>query len=261
MEGMNGDFMDKLEAISGELRKPLLRENVMTRVASGSKLSYIEGWHAIDEANRIFGFFGWTRQTDCKMVQESETKMGAAQKPGYRVGYTAKVTIYVHGVSRDGVGFGQGIDADLGKAHESAIKEAETDATKRALMTFGYRFGLALYDKEQENVEEVSVPKTQPKTSAPQTQPPVRQMEDKKPDFATRAELESLVALCRDLRVEDTKYIPSLCHYVLSGGQSGERKSATLTSQEVNSIKTTLNHEHGPMLIAQWKESLISGGK
>jgi hypothetical protein len=41
---------------------------------------------------------------------------------------------------------------DLGLAHESALKEAETDAMKRALMTFGNPFGLALYDKEQRNV-------------------------------------------------------------------------------------------------------------
>jgi hypothetical protein len=39
-----------------------------------------------------------------------------------------------------------------GEAHESAIKEAETDAMKRALTTFGNPFGLALYDKEQHNV-------------------------------------------------------------------------------------------------------------
>jgi DNA repair and recombination protein RAD52 len=32
------------------------------------------------------------------------------------------------------------------------LKEAETDAMKRALMTFGNPFGLALYDKTQENV-------------------------------------------------------------------------------------------------------------
>jgi hypothetical protein len=37
----------------------------------------------------------------------------------------------------------------LGDAHESALKEAETDATKRALTTFGNLFGLALYDKDQ----------------------------------------------------------------------------------------------------------------
>src|SRR5262249_13193550 len=32
------------------------------------------------------------------------------------------------------------------------VKEAETDAMKRALMTFGNPFGLALYDKDQTNV-------------------------------------------------------------------------------------------------------------
>jgi len=41
---------------------------------------------------------------------------------------------------------------DRGRAHEPAIKEAETDAMKRALMTFGNPFGLALYDKQQRQV-------------------------------------------------------------------------------------------------------------
>src|SRR3546814_4942354 len=40
----------------------------------------------------------------------------------------------------------------VGQAHESAIKESETDAMKRALMTFGNQFGLALYDKTRANV-------------------------------------------------------------------------------------------------------------
>ena len=38
-------------------------------------------------------------------------------------------------VIREGSGAGHGIDMDLGLAHQSALKEAETDATKRALMT------------------------------------------------------------------------------------------------------------------------------
>ena len=40
----------------------------------------------------------------------------------------------------------------VGDAVESAIKGAETDATKRALVLFGWPFGLALYDKERKNV-------------------------------------------------------------------------------------------------------------
>ena len=66
-----------------------------------------------------------------------------------------RVTVTAGGLPplvREGSGAGHGIDVDLGQAHESALKEAETDAMKRALMTFGNPFGLALYDKAQRQV-------------------------------------------------------------------------------------------------------------
>jgi hypothetical protein len=47
---------------------------------------------------------------------------------------------------------------DLGLAHESAIKEAETDAMKRALVTFGNPFGLALYGRSQRQVSGAPAP-------------------------------------------------------------------------------------------------------
>jgi hypothetical protein len=121
-------------------------------------LSYLEGWQVIAEANRIFGFDGWQRETiDVRCVSERERTIGQKQNPGWGVTYTCRVRITVgHAmgavVIREGTGAGHGIDADLGLAHESAIKEAETDAMKRALMTFGNPFGLALYDKEQREV-------------------------------------------------------------------------------------------------------------
>ena len=40
------------------LRHNLDHRSVRTREANGRKLSYIEGWYAISEANRIFGFDG-----------------------------------------------------------------------------------------------------------------------------------------------------------------------------------------------------------
>lgn len=135
------------------LDAPLDASNVKKREQAGRKFSYIEGWHAIAEANRIFGFDGWTRETvEIRSVSERERKIGPSQKDGWSVSYIAKVRITAHDVIREGVGSGHGIDADLGLAHESAIKEAETDAMKRALMTFGNPFGLALYDKQQTNV-------------------------------------------------------------------------------------------------------------
>lgn len=147
------------EEQKNELDKPLSRSAVKQREQGNSKLSYVEAWHVIAEANRIFGFDGWDRETiETKMVVERPRKIGRGQyeKDGWGVTYTAKVRVTVDGKFREGTGAGHGIDADLGLAHESAIKEAESDAMKRAFMTFGNPFGLALYDKTQENVADDS---------------------------------------------------------------------------------------------------------
>jgi recombination DNA repair RAD52 pathway protein len=45
------------------LRRSLNSRHVRTRVANGRELSYIEGWFALAEANRIFGFDAWSRET------------------------------------------------------------------------------------------------------------------------------------------------------------------------------------------------------
>jgi DNA recombination protein Rad52 len=143
-------------------------KHVKQRAQSGRNLSYIEGWHAIAEANRIFGFDGWTRETvDIRCVAEKPRKIGRDDRAGWGVSYIAKVRVQALGVVREGTGTGHGIDADLGAAHESAIKEAETDAMKRALMTFGNPFGLALYDKAQAGVGENTPPYEPPGDPAP----------------------------------------------------------------------------------------------
>jgi len=136
------------------LSAPLAASHVKEREQGGRRLSYIEGWLAIAEANRIFGFDAWHRETlDIRCVSESPRKIGkTAARDGFGVTYIARVRVTVGDIVREGTGAGHGIDADLGLAHESAIKEAETDAMKRALMTFGNPFGLALYDKDQRNV-------------------------------------------------------------------------------------------------------------
>jgi DNA recombination protein Rad52 len=141
------------EIQKAELAKPLNKSNVATRSQSGRNFSYIESWWAISEANRIFGFDGWTRETvEIRCISEREREVGRDKAQGWSVTYIGKVRITVDGVVREGCGAGHGIDRDLGQAHESAIKEMESDSAKRALMTFGNQFGLALYDKEQENV-------------------------------------------------------------------------------------------------------------
>ena len=141
------------------LSAPLDRAKVQTRSQAGRSLAYLEGWQAIAEANRIFGFDGWQRETIAvQCVSERERTLGSSNRAGWGVTYTARVRIRVGEVIREGSGAGHGIDADLGQAHESALKEAETDAMKRALMTFGNPFGLALYDKQQREVTSSATP-------------------------------------------------------------------------------------------------------
>ena len=132
-----------------ELEKKLDPKNVKARDQNGFKLSYIEGWHAIAEANRIFGFGEWSRDT---IELTENTQPTQNHNKNWIVSFRAKVRVDVNGCHRDGIGFGQGIAKDIHAAYESAIKEAETDAMKRALSTFGNQFGLALYDKAQANV-------------------------------------------------------------------------------------------------------------
>ena len=42
------------------LRRNPTSRHIRTREVNGSDLSYLEGWFAISEANRIFGFDGWS---------------------------------------------------------------------------------------------------------------------------------------------------------------------------------------------------------
>ena len=56
------------------LRRGLNSRHVRTREVNGRELSYIEGWYAISEANRIFGFDGWNRETvDSRCVRRGKT--------------------------------------------------------------------------------------------------------------------------------------------------------------------------------------------
>lgn len=144
------------------LEKKLDPRHVKPPTQFGPKGEYIEGWHAIAEANRIFGYGEWSYTvTECKCVSERPRPVGRDKKDGWGVTYTAKVMVEVDSVTREDVGAGHGYDVDCGSAHESAIKEAVTDALKRALRTFGNPFGLPLYDKTRENVG-VDEPKFDP---------------------------------------------------------------------------------------------------
>jgi hypothetical protein len=139
------------EAQTRLLSGKLSWRNVRIRQSRGQVLSYVEGWHVIAEANRIFGFEGWDRQTVwCECVWEDGRRDPKACTYAVRVRIRVRAGAGI--VCREGSGVGNGTGATLGEAHGNGLKEAETDAMKRALTTFGNLFGLALYDKEQAGV-------------------------------------------------------------------------------------------------------------
>ena len=78
------------------LSAPLDRAKVQTRSQAGRSLAYLEGWQAIAEANRIFGFDGWQRETIAvQCVSERERTLGSSNRAGWGVTYTARVRIRV----------------------------------------------------------------------------------------------------------------------------------------------------------------------
>ena len=125
-----------------QLNQPIDPKVVAFRKQGNMQLAYLESWYVINEANRIFGFDGWSSET---------IQLDCVQSDDFCVTYIAKVRVTVGDVIREGVGagHGKGERVNLGDKHESAVKEAESDARKRALMQFGSQLGLSLYDRSK----------------------------------------------------------------------------------------------------------------
>jgi len=123
-----------------QLNQPIDPKVVDYRQQGNMQLAYLPSWYVLNEANRIFGFDGWQSET---------VQLDCVQSDDFCVTYIAKVRVTIGDVIREGVGagHGKGKSVNLGDKHESAVKEAESDARKRAFMQFGSQFGLSLYDR------------------------------------------------------------------------------------------------------------------
>ncbi len=150
---MDDDYWGSVTPI---LEAPLSADAVKP-APKGKFGEYVEGLHSISEANRIFGFGGWSYViTRLEQVSEITT-----DKNQYRCGWMCTVRVNARGAEREGaaVGNGSGKPDNMADVIESAVKEAETDALKRALRSFGNTFGLALYEKDLSK-RQVEQPKT-----------------------------------------------------------------------------------------------------
>jgi len=137
-----------------QLRRPLDDTLVSERLTpTGDVLRYLEGWRAIEQANRIFGVERW----GAELVGPVEYRpLPGGRNRGVPGGvYTATVRVTVEGCaphSDVGVGVLAGPTAD---DHATAYKTAVTDALKRALRHFGDQFGNRLSAALEEPVPEL----------------------------------------------------------------------------------------------------------
>jgi hypothetical protein len=99
------DGVDRHE--SEKPKAKLDAKHVKTRISDGAALSYVEGWHAIAEANRIFGFDAWDRWTIITACVLSGQRGHA-----YAAAYAARVRVSMRAghivIIREGSGTGEG---------------------------------------------------------------------------------------------------------------------------------------------------------
>lgn len=155
---------EQRKALSQPLDPQLIKQRDDYQGGRKIKLSYIEGHTVKRHANEIFGFDGWDYQLDrvqevyCGDHLDRKTK----EVKGRKVVYTAQVRVKVGDLVREDVGYGSGYGQDDGDATEGAIKEAVTDALKRALVSFGDQFGLGLYGGSPSQVQRQQAAPPQP---------------------------------------------------------------------------------------------------
>lgn len=190
------------------LEEKLNSSYVSKRKQSGVSLSYLEGYHVIDEANRIFGFDGWSYfVSDIKVVGEQDVKIGAQKKDGTEVGVIATVEVCVSNdegsVTRQDVGFGSQRGTSHVSVYEMAYKEAVTDALKRALRSFGNQFGNALYDKTQKNVTEDSAKPVKGKSKSKKTSAKTKPKTSNEGGSKAPTQEKDFIKMIDDLKTEE----------------------------------------------------------
>ena len=134
-------------AVTQALAQPLDPALVSQRRGrAGRTFSYIEGHVAISEANRVFGYGGWGYEllADVTLREIENVDPGTGEVKLIRA-YSAPVRVTVPGAPpRTDVGF-HAVTEETPDGHETALKGAVTDGLKRALRSFGDRFGNGLY--------------------------------------------------------------------------------------------------------------------
>ena len=155
-------------AVVRALEEPLDPALVAHRKGRANKtFPYLEGPTVIDQANAIFGYGGWGYEllgdVVLREVETTDPKTGEVRR--FRA-YTAVVRATVPGAQpRTDVGY-HAVAEETADGHETAVKGAVTDGMKRALRSFGQRFGNGLAG------EPAPAPAREPARSGREAAPP-----------------------------------------------------------------------------------------
>ncbi|EPY49464.1 Rad22 Rti1 [Schizosaccharomyces cryophilus OY26] len=126
----------------------------------GASVTYLEAWKAIELANEIFGFNGWSSSVQSIHVDYIDE---SKETQRYSIGLSVIVRITLKdGTYHEDIGYGS-IDNCRAKAlaFEKCKKEGTTDGLKRALRNFGSSMGNCLYDKTYiQRISKMAPPKS-----------------------------------------------------------------------------------------------------
>jgi DNA recombination protein Rad52 len=218
-------------ALLAEPLDPALVSQRETR--DGRLVQYIEGWAAIGQANRIFGFDGWGAEVAGEVAYRPLSLFNPDTGEALAVGmYTATVRVTVRGCpARSDVGCGF-VAEETPEAHEAAYKGAVTDALKRALRHFGDQFGLRLYNRRNglDDIPALSESEGMPQPPAPPSPAKVEEMRRRVLELSAR------------LGVDGDK---ALAWVQKRYGQPLDALSAEQVADAVRSLAEELNRRNG----------------
>ncbi|KAJ8100389.1 hypothetical protein POJ06DRAFT_252562 [Lipomyces tetrasporus] len=158
-QGRVGLWTDgEIAVLKTMLDRQLGPEYISSRPSPGGGTAYyLEGWKAINLANEVFGFNGWS--SEIKSIHEDYVDVKETGKIDVGISVVVRVTLK-DGTFHEDIGFGHVENArNKYMALSKCKKEATTDATKRALRCFGNSVGNCLHDNTyRRHVLRMSVP-------------------------------------------------------------------------------------------------------
>lgn len=217
------------QEVIDRLKEKLEAAKIKEREGGGGKrLKYLKGDTVIDTANDIFGYGQWGYEiASCEYMPMPEGK-------GI---YRAYVKLSVAGAAFPFPGDGVGtVTNQKIESHEKAIKEASTDALKRAFRHLGDQFGLSLYD-EDDYVINADGDEVQLKHLNKPTPAPRQQQQRPQQTQPTQQPVQSSTPLASERQIQDVQ------KWWEKAERKGQPETRGLTAVKAQALVTELVNE------------------